>query len=252
MPTLQRKDIESLKGKWYAPSLGKICLPKLQKMLFDTASLKRWFQSTKRDLPWRCSPSPYVVWIAEIMLQQTQVSVVEPYFLRWMQQFPSIATLARATREEVIKAWEGLGYYSRARHIHAAAQYLMEKHEGKLPSRREDLEKVKGLGPYTVGAILSFAFHQKAAAVDGNVIRVLSRYFCVEDDVGKSGTKKQIWELAEKLLPDHEPWVVVEGLIELGATVCLKRPKCAECPINKSCLGFREGKQFSLPKKEKK
>ena len=157
------------------------------------------------------------------MLQQTQVSVVIPYFDRWMNRFPTLRHLAKATLDEVIKEWEGLGYYSRARNLHEGARYVLEKHEGILPETREELQKIKGLGPYTIGAIRSFAFHHKAAAVDGNVIRVLARYFKIEDDIAKPKTIQMIRDRAEAILPEIEPWIVAEALIELGATLCTKK-----------------------------
>eukprot|EP01136_Pigoraptor_vietnamica_P009760 Opistho-1_new@46645 len=146
----------------------------------DTDALVEWFKREGRDLPWRQNPSPYAVWISEVMLQQTRAGVVIEYFIRWMERFPSIAALAEASREEVIKTWEGLGYYARARALHEGAQHVMQVHGGELPSTLEELQKIKGIGKYTAGAILSFAFHQKAAAVDGNVLRVLSHVLCVD------------------------------------------------------------------------
>ncbi len=219
---------------------------------FQEDALKRWFLKEARDLPWRGNPTPYAVWISEVMLQQTQVSVVKDYFLRWMDRFPTIEALSCASQDEVIKVWEGLGYYSRARNLHAAAKFLTQKHGGVLPQTRSELSEVKGLGPYTIGAILSFAFRKKAAAVDGNVIRVLSRYFCIEEDIGKSSTLKKIWTIAEEILPDSEPWLVTEGLIELGASVCKREANCWACPLQKGCLAFKRGMQAELPKKEKK
>ncbi len=221
----------------------------MQKFPFDAEALKTWFKKVRRDLPWRRDPTPYGVWISEVMLQQTQVSVVEGYYLRWMERFPTIAALAGASLEEVIKMWEGLGYYSRARHLHAAAQWLVQQHGGALPSSRGELSQMRGLGPYTVGAILSFAFRQKAAAVDGNVVRVLSRYFHIAEDVQRSAAQKKIWEIAEGILPDEEPWLVAEGLIELGATVCKKDPQCWHCPLRPGCSAFALGVQSELPKK---
>jgi A/G-specific adenine glycosylase len=214
----------------------------------DILSLKAWFQKEKRDLPWRRDPTPYKVWISEVMLQQTQVAVVIPYFTRWIERFPSIASLAEAESEEVLKAWEGLGFYARARSLHEAARILLKEHGGVLPSCPEELAKIKGIGPYTCGAILSFAFHQKAAAVDGNVARVLSRYFLIEEVITKSGVQKQIRALTLEILPSVEPWVIMEALIELGATLCQKEPKCALCPLQNSCKGFLTGKMAHLPK----
>lgn len=223
----------------------------MQKIPFDAAALKSWFVKEARDLPWRRNPTPYAVWISEVMLQQTQVAVVKDFYMRWMERFPTIESLADASLQEVIKMWEGLGYYSRARNLHAAARFLMEKHHGSLPSERSALAEVKGLGPYTVGAILSFAFHQKAAAVDGNVIRVLARYFGIDEDVQKSATMKKIWGIAEEILPEVEPWLVVEGLIELGASVCKKEAQCWFCPLSGGCSAFKQGRQDELPKKGK-
>jgi A/G-specific adenine glycosylase len=224
----------------------------LYKVEFNTAALKNWFLEVRRDLPWRKEPTPYAVWVSEIMLQQTQVSVVVDYFLRWMARFPTIAVLAVASQEEVIKMWEGLGYYSRARNLHAAAQDLVAGHHGQLPETAAALSRIQGIGPYTVGAILSFAFRKKAAAVDGNVIRVLTRYFGMQDDVQKSSTVKKIWGIASEILPEEEPWLIVEGLIELGATVCKREAQCQDCPIRSGCTAFRQEMQSVLPINSKK
>lgn len=177
------------------------------------------------------------------MLQQTQVSVVIPYFERWMDRFPTIEVLAAASEEEVVKMWEGLGYYSRARNLHAGAKVV----GNKLPADAKGLSKIKGLGPYTIGAILSFAFHQKAAAVDGNVLRVISRYLGIEGDISKGATQNQIRQEVEKLLPDHNPWEVMEGLIELGAKVCRRKPACQGCPLQGSCVAYTEQRTDLLP-----
>jgi A/G-specific adenine glycosylase len=210
-------------------------------------SLKSWFIENKRALPWREAPSPYAVWVSEVMLQQTQVAVVLGYFEKWMSRFPTISSLASAPLEEVIKTWEGLGYYSRARHLHEGAQYILRYHDGELPSTREELEKIKGLGPYTIGAILSFAFHQKAPAVDANVMRVLARYFLIEEEILKSSTQKHLRQLTEDLLPNIEPWLVMEAVIELGACVCTPSPKCFSCPLINTCKAHLDGKAALLP-----
>jgi A/G-specific adenine glycosylase len=224
----------------------------VKKFPFEVELLKSWFQFFQRDLPWRKTADPYAVWVSEIMLQQTQVSVVKEYYLRWMSRFPAITALAAAPLEEVIKMWEGLGYYSRARNLHEAALFVMDNYGGKLPDSREELAQIKGLGPYTIGAILSFAFHQRAAAVDGNTIRVLCRYYGIFEDIQKSSTLKKIWKIAEEILPEEEPWLVVEGLIELGATVCKRDPNCAACPLQVKCIAHNHGFQGLLPKKGKK
>ena len=222
------------------------------KYQFDSDPLKAWFKKEKRDLPWRQTQDPYAIWISEIMLQQTQVSVVVPYFLHWMEKFPTPFHLATAPLDEVIKAWEGLGYYSRARHLHEAAKVLVEQFEGKLPAEEDKLKNIKGLGPYTVGAILSFAFHQKKAALDGNVMRVLTRYFNIEDDIAKPSTVKRLREIAQEILPDEEPWIVNEAWIELGATICQRKAKCPLCPLKSSCMAYREHNVDQLPFKSKK
>jgi len=214
--------------------------------------LKEWFLLQRRDLPWRENASPYAVWVSEVMLQQTQVAVVIPYFMRWMERFPSVAALARAPVEDVLKVWEGLGYYARARNLHEGARYVVQHYNGELPSTDAELSKIKGLGPYTVGAILNFAFRKKATAVDGNVLRVLARYYCLDDDICKPKTVKKIQALTYALLPDQEPWIVSEALIELGATICSRTARCQECPLRATCKGFLSGKSGELPVKSAK
>lgn len=218
---------------------------------FPIQQLKEWFLHNRRSLPWRDSPTPYRVWISEVMLQQTQVSVVIPYFERWMKAFPTIEKLGQAPIEQVLKCWEGLGYYSRARNIHQAAIYLVSHHRGELPSG-EELAFIKGIGPYTQGAIRSFAFKQKAAAVDGNVLRVLSRFLAFEEEIDKPQSAKKLHHFAETILPNQEPWLISEALIELGAMVCTKKPKCHLCPLRKECLAYRHQLQHTLPNKRKR
>lgn len=212
-----------------------------------TQQLKRWFLKERRSLPWRDDPSPYAVWVSEVMLQQTQASVVIPYFERWMEKYPTIEDLAHASLDEVIKEWEGLGYYSRARNLHEGAQFVVNMYGGQLPHRPEELKKIKGLGPYTIGAIRSFAFYQKAAAVDGNVMRVIARLFMVQEDITKTRTIKKIREVTENLLPDEEPWIISEALIELGALICQRKPKCTRCPLKGTCQSFIHGVAEQLP-----
>jgi A/G-specific adenine glycosylase len=215
-------------------------------------SLKTWFRQTARDLPWRENPTPYAVWVSEVMLQQTQVATVIPYFERWMARFPTIQDLAEASLDQVIKMWEGLGYYSRARNLHHGARTVVERFNGELPDSKEALAEIKGLGDYTIGAILSFAFHKRIPAVDGNVVRVLARYLKIEEDISKPRTIKMIRERAEQLLPDEESWIVNEALIELGATLCQRKPKCGECPLRLNCLGYAAGVAEMLPYKSAK
>jgi len=209
--------------------------------------METWFEANKRDFPWRRDPTPYRVWISEVMLQQTRASVVVPYFLRWMDLFPNVKRLYMAPIEQVIKAWEGLGYYSRARNIHAAAKQIVEEFGGEMPDAREALLSLPGFGAYTTGAVLSFGFHKRAAAVDGNVLRVLSRYFLIEENVSKTKVRRKIEEKAEAMLDPSRPWVTAEALIELGATVCLPQPLCEDCPLSKGCLALQAGKADALP-----
>ena len=215
------------------------------------SSLKKWFLSNRRSLPWRENPSPYQVWVAEVMLQQTQVNVVIPYFQRWMKTFPTIQALSEASIDKVIKTWEGLGYYSRARNLHQGTQYITKHLGGILPNSYEALVQIKGLGPYTIGAILSFAFKQKALAIDSNVSRVIARYNCIEEEINKKTTYKKIEKLTQIFLPNQEPWIVMEALIELGALICKSDPKCSLCPIQKGCQAHRKCKADLLPQKRK-
>jgi A/G-specific adenine glycosylase len=211
--------------------------------------LDEWFLECRRELPWRENKTPYRVWISEVMLQQTQVAVVIPYFNNWMQKFPTIQALAEASLEEVIKMWEGLGYYSRARNLHKAAQIVMEEFQGELPSTYEELDKLPGFGPYTIGAVLSFAFQRRAPAVDGNVVRVLSRFFASDQDCAK---RYHYEKLTLQVLSEEQPWVTMEGLIELGAKICQRKPKCSECPLIDECQAYRQGKTKDFPIKRKR
>ncbi|MBS0623193.1 MAG: A/G-specific adenine glycosylase [Verrucomicrobia bacterium] len=215
--------------------------------VFPLKALKEWFMQNRRSLPWRKEPTPYAVWVSETMLQQTQVSVVIPYFLRWMDMFPTIEALAKAPIEQVLKVWEGLGYYSRARRLHQAANYLVREHEGQLPCQAELLQRIPGIGPYTKGAILNFAFHQKAVALDGNVLRVLSRYFGIEEPIDQRRAQKIIEYKLANLLPDQEPWLISEGLIELGALVCTKQARCQQCPLLVHCEAYRQNIVAEIP-----
>lgn len=213
----------------------------------DLDRLKAWFLETKRDLPWRNAPTPYAVWVSEIMLQQTQASVVVPYFERWMECFPTLQSLALASPERVLKLWEGLGYYSRARSLLEGAKMVCERFQGELPQEEHELRSIKGLGPYTVGAIRSFAFHQKATAVDGNVLRVVTRYCEIFDDISKTKTIRGVSSLVERSLPEDEPWVINEALIELGAMVCKKKPLCSSCPLKEGCRAHLKGSAHRIP-----
>lgn len=213
--------------------------------------LRPWFLKNKRDLPWRKAPSPYHVWISEVMLQQTQVNVVIDYYNRWLKQFPTVQKLAEAPLEEVLKCWEGLGYYSRAKNLHKGAKYIVENFNGSLPEKKEELLQIPGLGPYTVGAIRSFAFHQRAAAVDGNVMRVLTRLHAIDENICTSKTQKKLWQMAEEMLPKEKPWEISEALIELGALICKKKPLCSSCPLKAHCKAYQTQTAENYPVKSK-
>lgn len=213
----------------------------------SSTQLNHWFEENKRIFPWRQDPTPYRVWVSEVMLQQTRAAVVIPYFTVWMELFPDIQTLANAPIEQVIKIWEGLGYYSRARNLHSGAQQIVRDFGGEVPSARDDLLKIRGLGPYTVAAILSFGFHQRAAAVDGNVLRVMTRYAWIDEDILKTSTKKKVTDCVETFLDEEKPWVTSEALIELGATICTPTPRCDLCPIQSGCSAYKRGQATLLP-----
>ncbi|MCI5051633.1 MAG: A/G-specific adenine glycosylase [Simkaniaceae bacterium] len=214
--------------------------------------LETWFLQHQRTLPWRENITPYRVWISEVMLQQTQVSVVIPYFIRWMERFPTIDSLAKANIDDVIKLWEGLGYYSRARNLHAAANQIVTYYGGELPQSRNELLKIKGFGPYTSGAVSCFAFGQNEPAVDGNVMRVMTRFFDLHLDISKSQTRAEIEKRVSQLLLSVKPRILMEGLIELGALICTKTPSCLQCPIKHNCKAFERGTVSQLPVKAKR
>ncbi len=211
-----------------------------------------WAAGALRPLPWRREPrDPYHVWVSEVMLQQTQVATVIPYFERFVARLPTVAALAAAPLDEVLKLWEGLGYYARARNLHAAAHQVMDQHGGELPRTVEGLLALPGIGPYTAGAIASLAFGRRAPAVDGNVRRVLCRLFLVETDPRQRAIQKRLWALAEGLLaplPPAQAGALNEALIELGALVCTPRaPNCAACPLIDFCGAYQAGRQEELP-----
>ena len=210
--------------------------------------LLAWFRDSARDLPWRHERTPYRIWVSEVMLQQTQVETVIPYYECFLDRFPSVRDLAQAPLEEVLKVWEGLGYYARARRLHQAARELVRKNGGNLPDSFDRLKALPGVGTYTAGAIASLAFEERVPALDGNARRVLSRLFGVQDDVARTSTKRRLRELAEALLPPEEVGLFNEALIELGATVCTPRsPSCSCCPLRVLCWAYAAGEQEDLP-----
>ncbi|MCS6846329.1 MAG: A/G-specific adenine glycosylase [Anaerolineae bacterium] len=211
--------------------------------------LLRWFDRHKRDLPWRREPrDPYHVWLSEVMLQQTQVATVIPYFERWVRRFPTLDALAAAPLDEVLKLWEGLGYYARARNFHAAAQIVVRDYGGQLPRTVEGLMALPGVGRYTAGAIASLAFGARAPVLDGNVRRVLSRVF----GLGRP-SEAELWALAESLLPQDRTGAFNEALMELGATICTPRaPQCSACPLRTMCKAYASGDPEAYPAKPAK
>ncbi|MBB6673278.1 A/G-specific adenine glycosylase [Cohnella nanjingensis] len=211
-----------------------------------------WYKVAKRDLPWRRSRDPYHIWISEIMLQQTRVDTVIPYFNRFVERFPTVADLAAAPEEDVLKAWEGLGYYSRARNLQAAAREVTERYGGRVPDDKAAVSGLKGVGPYTSGAIMSIAFNRPEPAVDGNVMRVLSRYFCIDEDIARPATRIGMEGLARKLIPEGEAADFNQALMELGAMICTpKSPSCLVCPVMEHCQGRQAGREEELPIKTK-
>jgi A/G-specific adenine glycosylase len=212
--------------------------------------LLAWFAAAARDLPWRRNRDPYRVWLAEVMLQQTQVDKVVPYYERFLARFPTVAVLVEAPLEEVLKLWEGLGYYARARNLHAAARWVVAEHGGQIPDTFETLLALPGVGRYTAGAVASIAFGRDVPAVDGNVRRVLARIFAIREDVGRSATQLGMEALATSLLPPGQAGAFNEALMELGATVCTPRaPECDRCPLRALCRARATGEQGTLPVK---
>lgn len=214
------------------------------------AHLLSWYDRRARPLPWRRTRDPYRIWVSEVMLQQTQVKTVEAYYERFIERFPSVEDLARAAPDDMMKSWEGLGYYSRARHLHRAAREVVERFGGRIPDTLEDLLSLTGIGRYTAGAILSIAFEKPEAVVDGNVTRVLARMFRITDDIRKASTRNRLWSLADRLLPKDRIRDYNQALMELGALVCRSRnPDCSHCPVSALCEACRLSLQGELPAK---
>ncbi len=205
-------------------------------------------QFGRHDLPWQNTADPYAIWVSEIMLQQTQVSAVIGYYGKFMARFPNIATLANATQDEVLQHWSGLGYYSRARNLHHAAQTIIDEHGATFPQDFETIQTLSGIGRSTAAAIASFAFNQVQTILDGNVKRVLSRHFTIAGWPGSPKIEKQLWALAESLLPEKDIIAYTQGLMDLGATLCTRsKPKCAACPLNNTCKAYKQNRVTELP-----
>ncbi|GAK10320.1 A/G-specific adenine glycosylase [Geomicrobium sp. JCM 19038] len=218
-----------------------------------TKDLVDWYESEQRDLPWRRSRDPYRIWISEVMLQQTRVDTVIPYYENFLKKFPTLPALANAHEDEVLKAWEGLGYYSRARNLHGAVKEIAASYDGVVPNDPDKFRELKGVGPYTGGAVMSIAYDFKEPAVDGNVMRVLSRVLYITEDISKQKTRKQFEEHVREYLEMTEPSKFNQALMELGALICKpKKPDCEQCPVSKLCLAREKGVVEQLPIKAKK
>jgi A/G-specific adenine glycosylase len=245
----------ALEMEVHAPQTTNHAASKLVPLLLD------WFAANARDLPWRRTRDPYAIWVSEIMLQQTQVKTVIPYWERWMSELPTIEALATASASKIHKMWEGLGYYTRVRNLQRAAQQIVWQHVGKFPKKFEDILALPGIGRYTAGAVSSIAFNQPRPIVDGNVIRVISRVFGITTDPREKKTNAQLWVLAEDLVLHAARTArhaspcshLNQSLMELGALVCTPRsPKCDVCPINKLCVSQKEGLQEQIPNLSKR
>jgi A/G-specific adenine glycosylase len=217
------------------------------------SKLLQWFKKNGRDLPWRNTRDPYAIWVSEIMLQQTQVSTVIPYYQKFLKSFPTIHHLAKSDLSKVLKVWEGLGYYSRARNLHRASQIVLTRFHGKIPETLKDLLGLPGIGRSTAGSILSFAFHKDAPILDGNAKRVLSRLFTVSSNPVKSKTEGLLWQISESLVPKGFSNPFNQALMDLGSMLCTpKEPECDRCPLHRFCKGRASGKPERFPAKKVK
>jgi len=215
--------------------------------------LLKWYQTNQRDLPWKEGKDPYKIWISEIILQQTRLAQGIPYYLRFIDTFPNIKKLARAKEDQVLKLWEGLGYYSRARNLHFTAKYISNELNGVFPQSYEEIIKLKGIGPYTAAAISSFAFGLKFPVVDGNVLRLISRYFGIEESIDISNTHKTIKALCSEAIENTDPAIFNQAIMDFGARICTpKRAKCINCPLNETCFAFAKDRVYDLPIRTKK
>ena len=243
MPTLRLPQI---------PDRPKIPAVKMDPKVFQKKLLD-WYRDHARDLPWRRTKDPYKIWVSEIMLQQTQVETVIPYYTRWVGRFPTLRSLAEANLSEVMKHWAGLGYYRRARMLHEAAKTVLKTPSARIPREVEALLELPGIGRYTAGAISSIAFNQKTPILDGNVIRILTRLFAIPSDIQNAKTLKKLWRLSESMLPDENPGDFNQAMMEVGATVCLpENPRCEACPIRIFCTAHRQHCETAYPVKKNK
>lgn len=215
--------------------------------------LLEWYAKARRELPWRQDTDPYRIWVSEVMLQQTRVEAVKAYYERWMERFPSLQELAAADEEDVLKQWQGLGYYSRARNLLQGVREVQQRYGGKIPQHKDEIIKLPGIGDYTAGAILSIAYGCAEPAVDGNVLRVFSRLYAIEEEINAAATKGKIRSCLQEMMPQDQPGDFNQALMDLGAGICIpKVPRCPECPLNSCCMAFLEGRQRELPRKAAK
>jgi len=218
-----------------------------------TNGLLAWYQQKKRDLPWRRTKDPYAIWVSEIMLQQTRVETVKEYYRRFLERFPDVVALARAPEEDVLKLWEGLGYYSRARNLQKGARIVLEQYRGQLPADDQTLQMLPGIGEYTAGAIASIAFGSAVPAMDGNVFRVAARFYGERESIEHPQVRKKLRSILTDAVPREEPGAFNQAMMELGATICTpKSPRCEQCPLKTCCDAYAEGDAESLPVHEKK
>ena len=223
------------------------------KQRFITQKLLHWYSLHKRDLPWRHTNDPYKIWVSEIMLQQTQVATVIPYYQRWIKSFPTLASLANARSAKVLRSWAGLGYYRRARMLHQAARHVKNNLHNRVPQTAEALRTLPGIGRYTAGAIASIAFKERTPVLDGNVIRILTRIFGIARSVDLPPTLDKLWKLAAALLPETDPGNLNQALMELGATICFPwNPQCPQCPVRTYCLAHKKHKESFYPVRSRK
>jgi len=218
-----------------------------------TQNILSWYSENKRSLPWRETKDPYKIWLSEIILQQTRVAQGLPYYLRFVEHFPTVFSLAKAKEQEVLRLWQGLGYYSRARNLHNCANEVVEKFQGRFPNNFQDLQKLRGIGSYTAAAIASISFNEPVAVVDGNVFRVLSRVFGIDKDISNPKTKDFFFQLGNQLISKEHPDEFNQAMMEFGATHCLpKNPLCGDCVFKKQCIAKANDLQNVLPVKSKK
>ena len=215
--------------------------------------LLSWFDKNGRELPWREDRTAYTTWVSEVMLQQTRVEAVRPYYMAWLHRFPTPAAVAAADESDILHVWQGLGYYRRAQHLYRAMKEVTERYGGEIPSDKDALAALPGVGPYMIGAIRSLAFGLAEPAVDGNVLRVFARLYGIENDVLLSSTRKQVTALAREVIPADAPGAFNEALMDLGATVCMPRsPQCTICPLQADCVAHQNGQEAVLPVRQKK